>query len=107
MDLTHKDYLDIMRFYRIDVSNMTKKNIKKKAENILANKLCKCIKKVGPMLKTEQNTIALCRKSVMANKNIINYGFKCKGKNKLIPKKGTNKLLAKYKKKGTRKNKKN
>ena len=107
MDLTNKDYLDIMRFYRIDVSNMTNKNIKKKAENILANKLCKCIKKVDPQLTKEQNTIALCRKSVMTNKNIKNYGFKCKGKIKLIPKKGTNKLLAKYNKRKTRKNKKN
>ena len=107
MDLTNKDYLDIMRFYKIDVTNMSKKNIKKKAENILANKLCKCIKKVDPMLKNEQNAIALCRKSVMTNKNIKNFGFKCKGKIKLIPKKGTNKLLAKYKKRKTRKNKNN
>ena len=44
MDLTHKDYLDILRFYKINVSNMNKKNIKLKAENLLATKLCKCIK---------------------------------------------------------------
>ena len=40
MDLTNKDYLDIIKFYKIDVSNMKNSEIKKKAENLLANKLC-------------------------------------------------------------------
>tara|TARA_B100000925_G_scaffold40795_1_gene26596 strand:- start:1593 stop:1934 length:342 start_codon:yes stop_codon:yes gene_type:complete len=103
MDLTHKDYLDILRFYKIDVSNMNKKNIKLKAENLLATKLCKCIKKIDPLLKNENNSIAVCRKSVLFNKKITNYGFRCKGKAKFIPKKGTSKNLAKYKKNKTRK----
>ena len=105
MNLTHKDYLDIMKFYKMDVSKMHKSAIKKKAENILANKLCRCIKKVDPLIKNEQNTIALCRKTVLFNKNIINYGFKCKGKAKFVPKKGTSKNLAKYKNSKTRKKK--
>ena len=104
MDLTHKDYLDIIKFYKIDVSNMNNKQIKQKAENILANKLCRCIKKVDPLITNEQNAIALCRKTVLFNKNIINYGFRCKGKAKFVPKKGTSKNLAKYKKSKTRKN---
>lgn len=103
MDLTNKDYLDIIKFYKIDVSNMKNSEIKKKAENLLANKLCRCIKKVDPFIKNEQNAIGLCRKSVLLNKNIINYGFRCKGKAKFVPKKGTSKNLAKYKKTKTRK----
>ena len=106
MNLTNKDYLDIMRFYKIDISNMSNRVIKKKAEDILANKLCKCIKKVNPLLKNEQNSIAVCRKSVLFKKKISNYGFRCKGKAKFIPKKGTSKNLAKYMKTKTRKNKK-
>jgi predicted glycosyltransferase len=103
MNLTNKDYLDIISFYKIDVSNMNKRQIKERAENILANKLCRCIKKVDPFVKNEQNAIALCRKTVLLNKNIINYGFRCKGKAKFVPKKGTSKNLAKYKKSKTRK----
>ncbi len=105
MNLTHKDYLDIMRFYKIDVSNMKNKDIKLKAENILANKLCRCIKKVNPLLKNEQNAIIICKKSVLFNKNIKNYGFRCKKKAKFIPKKGTSRNLAKYVNKKTRKKK--
>ena len=105
MNLTNKDYLDIMKFYKIDVSNMNKRQIKERAENILANKLCRCIKKVDPFIKNEQNTIALCRKTVLLNKNIINFGFRCKGKAKFVPKKGTSKNLAKYKHSKTRKKK--
>jgi len=105
MKLTNKDYLDIMKFYKINVSNMNQKQIKERAENILANKLCRCIKKVDPLIKNEQNAIALCRKTVLLNKNIMNYGFRCKGKAKFVPKKGTSKNLAKYKNSKTRKKK--
>ena len=57
MSLSHADYLNIMKFYKIDVSNISKKDIKLTAEDILANKLCKCIKKITPLLKNEQNAI--------------------------------------------------
>tara|TARA_B100000530_G_scaffold335971_1_gene289386 strand:+ start:1683 stop:1997 length:315 start_codon:yes stop_codon:yes gene_type:complete len=97
-----------MKFYKIDVSNISKKKIKIIAEDILANKLCKCIKKVTPLLKNEQNAIAVCRKSVLRQKQIMNFGFRCKKGARFIPKKGTSKNLAKIKRKtnATRKRRK-
>lgn len=99
MSLSHADYLNIMKFYKIDVSNISKKKIKIMAEDILANKLCKCIKKVTPLMKNEENAIAVCRKSVLREKKITNFGFRCKKGARFIPKKGTNKNLAKIKRK--------
>ena len=51
MSLLHKDYIDILNFYNIDGVNMTKKDVKLLAEDYLANKLCRCIKKVNPKKK--------------------------------------------------------
>jgi hypothetical protein len=97
MSLSPTDYLNIMKFYKINVSNMGKKEIKMVAEDILANKLCKCIKKITPLLKKEQNAIAVCKKSVLHRKQIKSFGFRCKKRARFIPKNGTNKNLAKYK----------
>ena len=83
MSLSHADYLNIMKFYKIDVSNISKK-IKIMAEDILANKLCKCIK-VAPLMKNEQNAIAVCRKSVCGEK-ITNFGFGVKRERVSFPK---------------------
>ena len=97
MSLSPTDYLNIMKFYKIDVSNMGKNEIKMVAEDILANKLCKCIKKITPLLKKEQNAIAVCKKSVLHTKKIKSFGFRCKKRARFITKIGTNKNLAKYK----------
>ena len=103
MSLSQTDYLNIMKFYKINVAAMGKTEIKLLAEDILSNKLCKCIKKITPLLKKEQNAIAVCKKSVLHNKNVKSFGFRCKKRPRFIPKKGTNKNLARYKKKTTRK----
>lgn len=106
MSLLHKDYLNILEFYDIDYKNMTKKDVKLLAENFLANKLCRCIKKVDPKRNNEKKAIKICRSSVLHKKGLDIYGFKCKKKKKLISKKGTNKKIFKYKsKKNTRKRK--
>ena len=42
--LTNKDYKLILKYYKLPIPR-NKKNTRKKAVNILANKLCKCIKK--------------------------------------------------------------
>ena len=44
MKLTPNDYKTILKFYKIDTTKLTNKEIKEKAENFLAVKLCKCIK---------------------------------------------------------------
>ena len=45
--LKKKDYLAILQYYDIDPVKMTSRQIKKRAEDILAQKLCSCIEKVN------------------------------------------------------------
>ena len=44
-DLTQNDYKSILGFYNISYSTLSPSKIKNLAEDILANKLCRCIKK--------------------------------------------------------------
>ena len=46
MRLKNSDYITILKYYDINVKGMKKKDLKRKAEDLLANKLCRCIKKV-------------------------------------------------------------
>ena len=80
MNLTIKDYKDILDFYKINYDNMKNKDIIKKSHNILINKLCVCINnvKTNKKLKSEYG---ICNKSIMINKGIKPRKFKCK-KNK-------------------------
>lgn len=87
--LTKKDYLNILNYYNISTKTKNKNEIKSLAEDILAKKLCKCIKKVNKSIKNESSSIALCKTSVLHKKGIKNFRFTCKKKNSLIPKKGT------------------
>ena len=104
MKLTGKDYKLILKYYNINTENLSKTDIQEQAESILAQKMCRCIKKVdsynsrnGNKL-NEANIISICKKSVLSNKNIKNYRFTCKKKQKFIPKKGTSIVLVKTKK---------
>jgi hypothetical protein len=109
--LNNSDYISILKYYDIPItSNMSNDKIKQMAEDILASKLCRCIKKVRktPTFNKEANAIALCKKTVLDRKNIRNYGFTCKKiKPRFIPKKNTTIKLMKLKKHvaTTRKNK--
>lgn len=96
MELSHKDYLDILKFYDIKYNKLSKKNVKLVAENILAEKLCRCYKKVSKS--NVENPIAICRSSVLKRKNLKHYNVSCKKRSRLISKKGSNKKLAKTKK---------
>lgn len=103
MRLSLKDYLSVLKYYKIDASNMKKGEIKKKAEGILAEKLCRCIKKVDKSLKgerrsnkgkknTESRAIAICKNSVLTKKKLFTPKFKCKGTAKLLPSNKRDKL---------------
>ena len=46
MNLTTQDYKTILNYYNISHKSKTNTWIKRNAEDILANKLCRCIKKV-------------------------------------------------------------
>ena len=104
MKLTEKDYKLILKYYNINTENLSKIDIQEQAESILAEKMCRCIKKVDSynsrknIKLNESNIISICKKSVLSKKNIKNYRFTCKKNQKFIPKKGTNTLLVKTKK---------
>ena len=108
-ELTNSDYEDILTYYDIEKPNRLE-NTKALAEQILATKLCKCIKKVGKQRKqeNERRDIGICRKSVITRKNLNIYKFKCKNKKVLLPSKSGNIIRKTSKKlklnKKTRKN---
>ena len=92
MQLSIDEYKDILSYYDIDFSNKSKKQIYNTAENILANKLCKCIQKVKKSLsktkkrskKNTQTAVAICKDSVLAKKGVKIQKFKCKEKARFI-----------------------
>ena len=116
MKLTNKDYKNILKFYKVDISALSSKDIKAKAEHYLAVKLCKCIKNIkasetgasetgasgtgasgtgasGTGANKEKRAIALCYNSVLKKKNLKVFKFTCKKKVALLPKKGTRKIF--------------
>jgi hypothetical protein len=89
--LKKNDYIKILDYYDIPItSSDTSKQIKNKAEQILAEKLCKCIKKVKNSHdnNTETNTdsndanesraIAICNDTIFRRKGIRHSNFTCK-----------------------------
>lgn len=111
--LSQSDYKKILNFYNIPL-HKNKRIRKKMAENILAEKLCKCIKKITkqrakklPVYKNtrkkknisltqlEKDSIGICRNSVISKKGLINFSFTCKKKPQLRSKKGKTVKLGK------------
>jgi hypothetical protein len=107
MKLTNKDYKSILKFYKVDISALSSKDIKAKAEHYLAVKLCRCIKNVKgksasatgssatgsrATANSEKRAIAVCYNSVLKKKNLKVFKFSCKKKVTLLPKKGTRKI---------------
>lgn len=74
--LTKKDYVKILDYYDLPVPKKHSQ-IKTKAENVLANKLCRCIKKVGS-IRDEKKGIGVCTRSIFKKKGLVRRDFKCK-----------------------------
>lgn len=69
MKLTKQDYKDILNFYAIDYSeDLPRKLLKKMTEKIIAEKLCRCIKKVPNKDYPESRAIGICNWSVIKKK---------------------------------------
>ena len=106
MDLTASDYKKITSYYQIPKSkNKTYKEI---TEDVLASKLCRCIKAVDSGINTntsrihktdkgsdETRAVGICRKNIFQNRQLEFNRFKCKNKSKLIPFSGSLKALKK------------
>ena len=102
--LTLNDYKLILQYYNIKENNKNK--IINKAEDILATKLCRCIKKVTKKTKKENIAIGICRKSIFQNRGFDINSFNCKKKYTIRSKK-KNKNLVKKKRNITMKYKRN
>ena len=83
-NLTNKDYISVLKFYKLPIPK-SKQLIKKKAESIMGEKLCRCIKKNDPIY--EAKSIAICSKSVFNNKGFSRGKFTCSKKRtaKIVP----------------------
>ena len=87
--LTKSDYEKILTYYNIPFSSSDGcKTIKNKAEQVLAEKLCKCIKKVKDGSNgsdtDESRAIAICNDTVFRRKGIRHSDFTCKKKPSLL-----------------------
>jgi hypothetical protein len=76
-ELTNNDYKNILLFYKKKIPK-SRQLLKRQAEDILSEKLCRCIKKLDP--KNESKSIAICTKSIFINKKLKRGKFNCKGK---------------------------
>jgi hypothetical protein len=94
MRLSLNDYISILKYYEIETSGMKTKDIKRRAEDILAKKLCRCIKAVDTKQSiNESKAIAICKNSVFTKKNLKIAKFKCKKSTKLLSSRKNNKLM--------------
>ena len=84
MILTKSDYLFILKFYNINIDNLNYKQIKSKAEQVIALNLCSCIKKIDPKLENERKAIAICTNNIINKKGYKINKFTCKKKPKLF-----------------------
>jgi hypothetical protein len=72
--LSNSDYIQILKYYKISIPS-TNKKIKLEAEKILAEKLCRCIKKIK--IKPESRAIGVCTRSIFNKKNLVRGKFNC------------------------------
>ena len=87
------DYIKILNFYNKPIPN-SKRLIQKHAEKILAEKLCRCIKKLDPV--NEARSIGICTKTIFNNKGYTRGKFSCKKKQHVsFRKSGSNKKTRK------------
>lgn len=97
--LKKNDYIKILEYYRLPVAkNITLKQVKTKAEKILAKKLCKCIKKVQTKRRfsSEAKAIGICTDTIFVRKGLKRNNFTCKKGAKLLNKTRKNYSLEKY-----------
>jgi hypothetical protein len=75
--ISNDDYKKILEYYNKPIPK-SKRLLKIEAEQIMATKLCRCIKKIEPT--NEARSIGICTKTIFNNKGFTRGKFKCKGK---------------------------
>ena len=104
--LNQEDYKTVLNYYNLNIPK-NRSQIKQKAEDIIAQKLCNCVKKINTSVTEQPQSIGICKNSVLKKKNLKIYKFKCgTRKASLIGKTYRGKKLLKTGKISTRKKKK-
>jgi hypothetical protein len=75
--MNKNDYKQILDYYNKPIPKSTR-ILRLEAEKIMAEKLCKCIKKIDTF--NEAKSIGICTKTIFNNKGYTRGKFKCKGK---------------------------
>ena len=75
--ISNDDYKKILEYYNKPIPK-SKRLLKIEAEQIMATKLCRCIKKIEPT--NEARSIGICTKTIFNNKGFTRGKFKCKAK---------------------------
>jgi hypothetical protein len=108
--LTKKEYEEILKYYKKSIPKDVDKNkIKELAEDLVAQKLCSCIKSVNKEKHKdgEKRSIGICKSSILLKKGFSDRGFHCKnGRPKITLKKYNDKTFGCWRNQ-TKKNKKN
>ena len=78
--LTKLDYTNILHFYKKKIPKSAR-ILKLQAGQLLGEKLCRCITKLGPT--NEARSIGICTKTVINNKGYKRGAFSCKKKQKV------------------------
>jgi hypothetical protein len=91
--LTTDDYKTVLKYYERNIPS-DKNKLKQIAEDIIAQKLCNCIKKINRTYTDQPKSIGICKNSVLKKKNLSIYNFKCaKKKAYLLGKTRSKKLM--------------
>ena len=73
------DYVTILSYYKTKIPK-SRRLLKLKGEEILADKLCRCIKKMNKTNKNEKRAIGICTKTIINRKGLKRGRFTCRNK---------------------------
>jgi hypothetical protein len=81
--LSRKNYESVLKFYKLPFqSNQPLKELRRTVEELMSDKLCRCIKKVTEQGHPdgEKRAIPVCKRSILHRKGLTDSGFSCKKK---------------------------
>tara|TARA_Y100001970_G_scaffold32900_1_gene40797 strand:+ start:1376 stop:1714 length:339 start_codon:yes stop_codon:yes gene_type:complete len=102
--LSNKDFRTILKHYKLKIPR-NKKKTRKRAVNVLASKLCRCIKKVSKKKNKrtrkkykKRASTAICTSSIFKKRGLVHSRFSCKKTPKLYINKKNKRYLSKTRK---------
>lgn len=85
-ELNKNDYKQILEYYKKEIPK-SNRLLKMAAEKVLADKLCRCIKKIEP--ENEARAIGICTKTIFKRKGLTRGRFNCRGKRNITIRKSS------------------